>query len=86
MADLYSTFWENRWDLIASDPEDEELREDLARCTGPGKCHGCLKWCTFCGDVSDMCDVTEWPHRCDQHERYPQRPLPDPRQLVLFAE
>ncbi len=32
-------------------------------CTGPGNCHGCLKWCNVCGDVDDVCD----DRTCDAH-------------------
>lgn len=54
--------------------------------TGEGNCHGCLQWCVFCGDVGDVCDVREWPQRCDCHGRYPPRPEPDPNQLLLFED
>lgn len=39
-------------------------------------CHGPLAWCSFCGPVHDVCDVTEWPDRCDCHERYPEEVKP----------
>lgn len=32
-------------------------------CPGWGKCHGSLKWCSQCGDVSLHCDA----RRCDTH-------------------
>lgn len=70
-----------RWEVIAY----VYVPSKPSPCLGAGKCHGCLSWCEWCGDVKDTCDV-EWPHRCDTHKRYPNRPeLPkaDPRQLVL---
>lgn len=80
-----------RWEAINYDHEEEERQEEAERlreaeraCTGEGNCHGCLKWCLFCGDVGDVCNVREWPDRCDCHERYPAKPEPDPNQLLLF--
>lgn len=35
-----------------------------AACTGAGKCHGLMKWCDTCGDVSKICDH---PAACDAH-------------------
>lgn len=32
-------------------------------CPGASTCHGALKWCSSCGDVSSMCDSP----RCDTH-------------------
>lgn len=85
MADLFAQHWKTRWDLIATDPEEEELREDLERCAGRGNCHGCLSWCALCGDVSNVCHIFEWPDYCDQHERYPESgPGGNPCQLVFF--
>jgi hypothetical protein len=52
-------------------------------CPGEGKCHGCVSWCDYCGDVKEVCDA-EWPDRCDRHQRYPTKPeppKPDPNQL-----
>jgi hypothetical protein len=54
-------------------------------CPGEGKCHGCLCWCDWCGDVKDVCDA-KWPGCCDTHERYPEAPehlKPNPNQLWL---
>lgn len=34
-------------------------------CPGEGRCHGCLKWCSYCGDCDLMCDDPE----CDTHKR-----------------
>ena len=34
-------------------------------CEGQGKCHGALKWCDRCGDVSDVCDADV----CDCHPK-----------------
>lgn len=33
-------------------------------CAGAGKCHGPMKWCAVCGDVSKICDH---PAACDAH-------------------
>lgn len=60
-------------------------KPDPSTCAGQGKCHGCLCWCDWCGDVKDVCDV-EWPHWCDTHKRYPEMPehlKPNPNQLFL---
>ena len=27
------------------------------KCEFEGKCHGCLKWCEFCGNVGHLCDM-----------------------------
>ena len=36
-------------------------------CSGDGKCHGCLKWCDSCGDVSATCHAEECDaHRCNR--------------------
>ncbi len=85
--------WQTRWDLINFDREAEEeaqekreLEEAIRACPGDGACHGCLQWCRFCGDVGEVCDVREWPQRCDCHERYPAKPEPDPNQLLLFED
>lgn len=32
-------------------------------CAGQGRCHGCIKWCYACDDVSTTCDAEQ----CDQH-------------------
>lgn len=32
---------------------------------GRGECHGPMKWCSFCGDVSDVCSAVD----CDTHNR-----------------
>ncbi len=83
----YPLFWKTRWDIIGYDREEEERKRQIEECEGFGNCHGCLAWCAFCGDVDDMCDVTDWPDRCDTHKRYPAPPPgPDPRQLVLFVD
>ncbi len=39
-------------------------------CSGEGKCHGCLCWCTKCGDVANVCnaDVTAEVKQCDRHQ------------------
>lgn len=34
-------------------------------CPGGGKCHGCTSWCSWCGNVSRVCD-DPW---CDTHRR-----------------
>lgn len=34
-------------------------------CPGPRACHGPMKWCDLCGDVSAVCDDPA----CDQHPR-----------------
>lgn len=34
-------------------------------CAGDGRCHGCMGWCDYCGDVSRVCDSqTCMQHRC----------------------
>lgn len=81
----FPLFWKTRWDIIGYDREREERERADRECTGLGNCHGCLSWCVHCGNVGDMCHVSEWPERCDIHERYPEPPPgPDPNQLVLF--
>lgn len=52
---------------ISTDALERELVKRKAadqerECTGEGNCHGCLKWCVQCGDVSEMCD-----YGCDYH-------------------
>lgn len=77
--------WRTRWDIINYVPPEERPWEP-PECPGKGQCHGCLKWCDCCGDVSDVCNVEDWPERCDVHERYPEkpeRPEDNPRQLGL---
>lgn len=37
-------------------------------CPGRERCHGCLCWCDWCGDVKATCDYPE----CDQHKRPPE--------------
>lgn len=34
------------------------------RCPGKGLCHGCLKWCEWCGDVDQDCECRG---KCEQH-------------------
>lgn len=36
-------------------------------CPGADKCHGCLKWCSTCGDVTYVCDMRLRGERCDEH-------------------
>jgi hypothetical protein len=67
------TWWE---DLLFQPPP--RITEESV-CTGYGHCHGCLKWCEYCGDVSDMCDCD----RCDAHGRYPEALPANPNQLAL---
>lgn len=40
---------------------------DPIECPGAGKCHGCLKWCDHCGDVTHVCDARLADKRCDEH-------------------
>ena len=43
--------------VIAGDPDWP--------CPGEGKCHGCLCWCDFCGDVDTVChSPTCQRHHC----------------------
>lgn len=79
---LERVWWRSCWDIIGFVPEPYEPPP----CPGEGNCHGCLAWCEFCGSVSDVCHVKTWPNRCDTHERWPEKPTPDPRQLWLFPE
>lgn len=46
--------------------EEKALAQELSDlgCQGPGTCHGCLKWCDLCGDVSATCDASA----CDIHQ------------------
>jgi hypothetical protein len=73
--------WKTRWDIIGYvKPPPEPIP-----CPGEGVCHGCLKWCDYCGDVGDVCDCV-WPFYCDTHGRYPEKPRPpepNPNQLWL---
>lgn len=81
--------WKTRWDLIGYEPPPPEPPPpfEATPCESYGNCHGCLGWCSYCGDVGDMCHVFAWPLRCDTHKRYPPPPPgSDPRQLVLFVE
>lgn len=41
---------------------------DKDPCPGEGRCHGCLSWCSWCGDVSRTCDDPD----CDTHRRLPE--------------
>jgi hypothetical protein len=83
----FPLFWKTRWDLLRDNRAEQELDRAKKECTGLGNCHGCLSWCPYCGDVGDMCNVTKWPERCDEHNRYPLPPPgSDPRQLVLFED
>lgn len=34
-------------------------------CAGEGMCHGCLKWCNWCGDVGHTCEMKRG--ECDCH-------------------
>ena len=43
-------------------------------CTGQGKCHGCLSWCSICGDVAHVCDGRLRGERCDAHPVPPTWP------------
>jgi len=45
---------------------------DEEECPGKGLCHGCLKWCSTCGDVAHVCDTRLRGERCDEH------PVPPP--------
>jgi hypothetical protein len=36
-------------------------------CTGAGNCHGCVRWCSRCGDVAHVCDMRLRGERCDEH-------------------
>jgi hypothetical protein len=63
----------NIWDKLSyyTLPHFYHLQPEV--CTGEGACHGCLKWCDYCGNVDAVCDV-QWPHWCDIHQRYPEKP------------
>jgi len=52
------------------------MTSDADPCPGAGRCHGCLKWCNTCGDVSDVCDFAG----CDAH------PRPSPDELAAARE
>jgi hypothetical protein len=41
------------------------MTSDSEECPGQHKCHGCLKWCSYCGDVAWVCDYPQ----CDEHIR-----------------
>lgn len=71
----YPAKWKTRWDILGyvEPPMSLPTPMDPALCPGKGRCHGCLQWCDYCGDVSDVCDI-EWPECCDCHERYPEKP------------
>lgn len=47
---------------------------DTDECTGAGNCHGCLKWCSVCGDVTHTCDMRLRGERCDEHPIPPKWP------------
>jgi hypothetical protein len=49
-------------------------------CPGAGKCHGCLDWCSTCGEVRHVCDARLRGERCDQH------PVPPTRRENLTAQ
>ena len=40
---------------------------DAEECPGPRGCHGCMKWCSRCGDVTHVCDTRLRGERCDEH-------------------
>ena len=43
----------------------KRARIALEECPGEGQCHGCLQWCTTCGDVDQVCDAAVChQHRC----------------------
>ena len=72
---------ENRWEIIGYTWPKPSVDD----CPGKGKCHGCICWCDWCGDVKDVCNA-EWPGCCDTHKRYPEQPehlKPNPDQLFL---
>lgn len=37
----------------------------MSDCPGEGKCHGCVSWCDYCGDVSEVCPDDF--RNCDAH-------------------
>ncbi len=59
-------------DPVEAAPADDE-------CPGEGLCHGCLQWCSRCGDVKHVCDTRLRDERCAEH------PVP-PQSHVLRAE
>jgi predicted metal-binding transcription factor (methanogenesis marker protein 9) len=50
--------------------------ESEPECTGQGKCHGCLKWCSTCGDVGHICDTRLRGELCSEH------PVPLPANVI----
>lgn len=52
---------------------DPEAREEDA-CPGEGKCHGCMRWCSTCGTVAQVCDARLDGKHCNDH------PVPPPWQ------
>jgi hypothetical protein len=48
-------------------------------CPGVGLCHGCLRWCSYCGDVAHICDARLRDERCTEH------PVPPPAGLIRTA-
>ena len=48
--------------------EGEEWKVSVSDdCPGVDKCHGCLRWCSTCGDVAHVCDMRLRGERCDAH-------------------
>lgn len=60
--------------------EGEEGEASVSdECPGVDKCHGCLKWCSMCGDVAHVCDMRLRGERCDEH------PVPPTWQVLAIA-
>jgi hypothetical protein len=48
-------------------PSPRGNMSDDNECPGDGLCHGCLRWCSCCGDVSHVCDARLRGERCEAH-------------------
>ncbi len=59
---------------MPKEPALDEVINIDDECTGAGKCHGCLKWCDNCGDVTHVCDMRIEGKRCDEHPMPPGWP------------
>ncbi len=53
--------------------------DEIPECPGAGFCHGCLEFCSVCGDVRHVCDTRLRNERCDEH------PVPPTRREILLT-
>jgi hypothetical protein len=56
-----------------------EVEQGDVECPGTGNCHGCLKFCTTCGDVAHICDARLRGEVCAEH------PVPPAANVLKLA-